>query len=368
MNKIRLYTGGLIVSLLFALRVDGQVVFEEGGFTEVLQKAGQENKLVFMDCYTSWCGPCKKMLKDVFSREDVGVFMNSRFVNYKKDMEKEDGKELTATYQVKAYPTFLILDAQGNVRHRIVGGMVAEKFLEEIQKGMGENSLSAFSSRYANGERETEFVRQYIELLAAAYMRDELKEILSEYWDALSDVQKSGAENWALVKRFVTDVKSPEYQYLLEHKADFEAVSGKEAVDAKIFGDLCPRISNHCNDMIFKNCPEDPQALLVYRQLIEKSGVQRQGYLLNLVAFTQAYVDNHLEKALKIYCDDFSREDDDTRFSATLGLNGMLISKGDARLCRKGLKAIRRTMKECGWTEDNPLFEAMINGLKNKQV
>ena len=62
----------IAVLLLGALPVQSQVVFEETGIKAVFQKAREENKLVFIDCYTSWCGPCKKMLKEVFSRKDIG--------------------------------------------------------------------------------------------------------------------------------------------------------------------------------------------------------------------------------------------------------------------------------------------------------
>ena len=81
----------IAVLLLGALPVQSQVVFEETGIKAVFQKAREENKLVFIDCYTSWCGPCKKMLKEVFSRKDIGEYMNTRFVNYKQDMEQEEG-------------------------------------------------------------------------------------------------------------------------------------------------------------------------------------------------------------------------------------------------------------------------------------
>ena len=114
------------------LPVQSQVVFEETGIKAVFQKAREENKLVFMDCYTSWCGPCKKMLKEVFSRKDIGEYMNTRFVNYKQDMEQEEGKELAGKYGVKVYPTFFILDAAGEVRHKMVGGMTAEEFLKQV--------------------------------------------------------------------------------------------------------------------------------------------------------------------------------------------------------------------------------------------
>ena len=144
------------------LPVQSQVVFEETGIKAVFQKAREENKLVFMDCYTSWCGPCKKMLKEVFSRKDIGEYMNTHFVNYKQDMEQEEGKELAGKYGVKVYPTFFILDAAGEVRHKMVGGMTAEEFLKQVQLGSGENSLYAFNHRYRQGERNPQFMIEYI--------------------------------------------------------------------------------------------------------------------------------------------------------------------------------------------------------------
>ena len=73
------------------LPVQSQVVFEETGIKAVFQKAREENKLVFMDCYTSWCGPCKNMLNNVFTLAEAGEFMNEEFVCVKYDMEKGEG-------------------------------------------------------------------------------------------------------------------------------------------------------------------------------------------------------------------------------------------------------------------------------------
>ena len=171
----------IAVLLLGALPVQSQVVFEETGIKAVFQKAREENKLVFIDCYTSWCGPCKKMLKEVFSRKDIGEYMNTRFVNYKQDMEQEEGKELAGKYGVEVYPTFFILDAAGEVRHKMVGGMTAEEFLKQVQLGSGENSLFAFNHRYRQGERNPQFMIEYIGLLSDAYMKDDMQKVLHEY-------------------------------------------------------------------------------------------------------------------------------------------------------------------------------------------
>lgn len=80
--------------LSFTAFCQGGVNFEHITFDEALAKAKAENKLVFMDCYTSWCGPCKYMSETIFPQEKAGEFFNPKFVCVKFDMEKGEGPEL----------------------------------------------------------------------------------------------------------------------------------------------------------------------------------------------------------------------------------------------------------------------------------
>ena len=66
------------------------VKFEEGTFAEALALAKKENKLVFMDCYTAWCGPCKILAKKIFPIKEIGDFFNAHFVNIQMDMENQE--------------------------------------------------------------------------------------------------------------------------------------------------------------------------------------------------------------------------------------------------------------------------------------
>ena len=95
-----------------ALSLSAQINFREGGFAEALEAAKSENKLVFMDCYTSWCGPCKLMASKEFVQEKAGEYFNPRFVSVKIDMEKGEGVELRKRYDVNAYPTLLVLNVK----------------------------------------------------------------------------------------------------------------------------------------------------------------------------------------------------------------------------------------------------------------
>ena len=85
------------------------VNFRDITFEEALKQAKSENKLVFMDCYTSWCGPCKNMADKVFPQKAAGDYFNPRFVCVKYDMEKGAGVELAKKFEVHAYPTFLMI-------------------------------------------------------------------------------------------------------------------------------------------------------------------------------------------------------------------------------------------------------------------
>jgi len=87
----------------------------------VLETAKTENKLVFVDFYTTWCLPCKLMDEDVFTDKELSKFLNENFINYKVDAEKGNGANLSVLYQIMAYPTLLFLDAEGNVLSRKIG-------------------------------------------------------------------------------------------------------------------------------------------------------------------------------------------------------------------------------------------------------
>lgn len=114
------------------------IVFETGTLNEALEKAKNEGKALFVDCYTSWCGPCQMMSKRVFPQKIVGDFMNPSFISIKIDMEKGEGVELAKRWKVNSFPTYLVLNAQGEVVYTSKGAMSAEMFIKQMEEGFAQ--------------------------------------------------------------------------------------------------------------------------------------------------------------------------------------------------------------------------------------
>lgn len=106
------------------------IKFIEEDWTKALAKAKKEKKLIFLDAYTTWCGPCKMLKRNTFPDKAVGEFFNKNFVNVELDMEKGEGLAVAAKFGVNAYPTLLFADAEGNMVTFTQGYMEAKQLLE----------------------------------------------------------------------------------------------------------------------------------------------------------------------------------------------------------------------------------------------
>ncbi len=107
---------------LAAGAAQAQVKFETKSTDAVREMAVKTGKLVFIDLYATWCPPCRMMEREVFSRKDVGDFMEQHFVAAKYDVDKTTGKELLKRYGSGAIPLYLVFDTQGELLGRIQGG------------------------------------------------------------------------------------------------------------------------------------------------------------------------------------------------------------------------------------------------------
>lgn len=103
---------------------------KEATIEQVMAMAQSKNKIVFIDFYTTWCGPCKWMDENVFSNQEVVSIYNKKFISYKVDAEDFEGVNTALHYRINAYPTLVFVKPTGEVLHRVEGMMPLESFLQ----------------------------------------------------------------------------------------------------------------------------------------------------------------------------------------------------------------------------------------------
>ncbi len=132
------------------------IKFEHGlSWKQIVEKATKEHKGIFVDCYTTWCGPCKNMSSTIFPMKEVGDFFNKNFIcvkaqmdSTKKDNEttiawRADASMLEKKFLVHVYPTFLYFSSNGDALHRSVGAGGATSIIKE-----GINALDSNMAYY----------------------------------------------------------------------------------------------------------------------------------------------------------------------------------------------------------------------------
>ena len=195
------------------------ISFDVHTFAEAMEKAKAENKLVFMDCYTTWCGPCRMMAAQVFTQQKVGDYFNEHFVSLKMDMEKGEGITLGKKYGVTAYPTMLILDTQGNVMHTMVGSRSAEELIKEAREHSDPTKGYAVSkAAYEAGERTPDAIANYITALVSAKELTALQgdSLATTYLDGWDDAKFCDASSWPLLEAAVVNPQRKAFSRLLK--------------------------------------------------------------------------------------------------------------------------------------------------------
>lgn len=227
MNKIL----ALIFSCLLPLMGFSQgIKFEDGTWAELLQKAQQSNKPIFLDVSTSWCGACRWMSKNIIPLDEVGKVYNSDFLCYKVDGEKGEGIVLSKKYEVFELPTFLFIRPDGSQFHRMVGSMKADRFIAESKKALvkmnDSKPLNIWEQEYEGNKNDPSFLLKYIK------KRDSLglsnPHLFDEYLKLLPGTQRTGPSVIGLYEKEEENLSviSLAYSNLLQNRITFEKAMG----------------------------------------------------------------------------------------------------------------------------------------------
>ncbi|MBO4663027.1 MAG: thioredoxin family protein [Bacteroidaceae bacterium] len=227
----------ITLSLLTFMTTMAQgIAFEPDGTTleQASAKAKAENKMIFLDCYTTWCGPCRMMARTVFTQEKVGSAMNPKFISVKIDMESEYGAPLAKKLQVTAYPTFVIFNADLQEVGRFLGGSEADEFLKKVKEKGSDNSSVALKARWDSGDRDPQFLQTYLKTLTATYKTQDANDVAEAL---LAGKEETFASDSTLRRIFISNINNPfakSFVYTAKNPDALASHIGARGVEAKV--------------------------------------------------------------------------------------------------------------------------------------
>jgi len=126
----------LFTAAINTLQAQGIRFTTPKNWNAALAEAKKENKLIFLDAYTTWCGPCKYMQEEIFPLASVGKFYNASFINIKMDMEIGEGPDLASSFQLVAVPTLLFINGDGKIVYRYEGAVKGRELIALGKKAL----------------------------------------------------------------------------------------------------------------------------------------------------------------------------------------------------------------------------------------
>ena len=287
----------ICILFTFPLLAQHGVNFRDLSYEQALEQAKLENKLLFIDCYTEWCGPCKKMMNEVFPQKAAGDFFNPRFVSVKFDMEKGEGKELSKKFDVHAYPTFLIVRTDGTVQHKLTGSSDLEGFIERVQKGLEEeNTLPYQHQLYAKGEMSKQQLLAYKECLSEANDKEKAAQIYNELLEQLSDSDKMQKEFWGIYEDRSCQIGTPLFNYLLSNLTSIRENVGAEKIDNYLF----PKYQKALNDYICGFQQENSLPVSELKRQVSTLNINQQEILTEMANLATLVDQQKIDKIAKI--------------------------------------------------------------------
>ena len=207
---------------------------------EVFAKAKQENKYVFIDCYTTWCGPCKFMDQEIFVEDTVGTFYNANFINVRyqidttnKDLPEiknryADASYINHFYRIKGYPTFLYFNPNGELVHRELGSCTTDMFIDRGKHSMSpETQYYTQLKKYNNGERSSSFLKNLAMLSLHAYEDSVTAQVSKLYLSSVGNTFT--VDDYKFINEVTSTISDTGFTIMLHHQKDFESAVGAEA-------------------------------------------------------------------------------------------------------------------------------------------
>jgi thioredoxin-related protein len=236
----------LLLPLLSIAQDKGVRFDHESSWSAIQARAKTENKYIFMDCFTTWCGPCRFMSTTIFPQEEAGNFFNDKFISVKVQLDTiakddahvrswyADAHNIMTQYDVRAFPTYLVFTPDGHVLHRAVGStQTAAEFIRNIQVAF-DTSAAYYPqlAQYQAGRRDSSFLRKLAEQAAEVYDMKDGAAVADAYFAGQSDPFTPGALH--LLITYTQSIKDKGFSIFCDHSDKVDQVLGAGAAKQRV--------------------------------------------------------------------------------------------------------------------------------------
>lgn len=277
----------MLLSIPMAVTAQNKRIdFKQINLQQAMEVAKSSHKIIFVDGYTSWCVPCKQMDANVFTVDSVAEYFNEKLINLKIDMEKGEGPEILKRYSIGAFPSYLLLDGDGKLLYKLVGGMPAAEFMLKIKNGMKPNNeVALMNERFDSGERNADFLRDYVLLKVRLQEIAKAKTADSLFLATAKLHEIVRKESWVLFGEnryamYLSEIDSRNFNYLVKNWPAFAKENTKDSVDKKL-SEVFKKIASYAlNGYTFKKHPFKKSDFEAYKKQILSTEIpNRDQYL-----------------------------------------------------------------------------------------
>nr|WP_314864293.1 thioredoxin fold domain-containing protein [uncultured Flavobacterium sp.] len=224
----------LLLFFTFSIQAQDSIRFDERGLELVMQHAKTENKPIFYMVYTDWCPHCKNIKATTLKDSEVISFMNANYVFAGLNFEKAGSESFKSKYNIKNFPTFLVLDTNGIELARFTGELKKEKFLSEVKIALNpKQQLPFLKAEYEKDKTNGANCMRYLVALKKGNDRKELNPIAHDYFEGIQDDKMVNEINWKIFTNGVSDIESREYRFVIVNQQAFVAITSQKRVNDK---------------------------------------------------------------------------------------------------------------------------------------
>jgi thiol-disulfide isomerase/thioredoxin len=331
------------LTLLSAVSITGQgIEFYHGTWEEAILKAKAEDKIIFVDAYTTWCGPCKRMASSTFPDPEVGKLFNQHFLSLKIDMEKEMGLEFKRKFPVTAYPTLFFIDYDQEVVQKAVGAKSPADLIALGQSIIAKYDKSTkYEAAYKAGDRSYQLVYDYVAALNKSG-KPSVK-IANDYLASQKDL--TTPENLKFILEAASQVDCQCFDLFEEYKSSISKVVDQEVIDAKVRSACAntvkraiefesPELITLAADAMKRNIPSEADRFRSESEIKYALGLHELSKINDLVSYhVKKFIKNEPASLNQLALDlDKYAADDQTCQALALDLAGKAAKEKDAKV------------------------------------